>query len=312
MLKKCLVVDSMHESLFPMLAAEGWEVDYNPSITRNEIKQKHAGYTGLIIRSKTKVDYDLLGDHPTLRFIGRAGAGLDNLDQSYLASKNIQVVHAAEGNRDAVGEFCVGLLLSLLRNIPRAHQEVIKGKWHREKNRGEELMGKTVSIIGFGNMGGAFAKRIQGFGCKILVYDKYKRGFSNTFWREADMQEIFEETDILSLHVPLTDETRRMVNTTYLNSFRKKLILINTSRGEIIPLKDLAEAITTNHVRGAALDVLENEQLETLTPSQNEAFIHLIQTGNVIFSPHIAGWTFESHIKINVALVDKIKTLNLS
>ncbi len=312
MLKKCLVVDPMHESLFALMAAEGWEVDYNPTITRAEIMQTHTGYQGMIIRSKTKVDYSLLGDRPTLQFIGRAGAGLDNLDQDYLAKKNIRVIHAAEGNRDAVGEFTVGVLLSLMRNIPRAHQEVIRGEWQRESNRGEEIMGKTVSIIGFGNMGGAFAKRLQGFGCKILVYDKYKHGFTNQFWREADMTEVFEQTDVLSLHVPLTEETRAMVNTHYLNRFHKKLIVLNTARGEIIPLADLAQAILTNKVRGAALDVLENEQLETLNPAQKEAFRNLVQTGNVIFSPHIAGWTFESHIKINVALVEKIKTLNLS
>lgn len=312
MLKKCLVVDPMHESLFGMLASLGWQVDYHPSITRNEIKDKHIGYRGLIIRSKTIVDHDLLGDHPTLQFVGRAGAGLDNLDQYYLSEKNIQVIHAAEGNRDAVGEFSIGILLGLLRNVPRAHQEVTNGIWLRESNRGEEIMGKTIGIIGFGNMGEAFAKRLSGFGCKILVYDKYKHGFTNQFWREADMSQIFEETDILSLHVPLTAETRGMVNTVYLSRFKKIIILLNTARGEIIPLTDLAEAFRMGKVRGAALDVLENEKLNELTNLQKEAFRNLIAGGNVIFTPHIAGWTFESHIKINVALVEKIKTLNLS
>jgi D-3-phosphoglycerate dehydrogenase len=311
MLKKCLVVDPMHESLFPLLESIGWQADYNPMITRNEIKESHVGYGGLIIRSKTTVDWDLLGDRPTLRFVGRAGAGLDNLDQDYLAKKNIHVIHAAEGNRDAVGEFSVGMLLSLLRNIPRAHREVVNGQWLRESNRGEEIMGKTVSIIGFGNMGGAFARRLEGFGCKILVYDKYKHGFTNEFRVEADMSQVFEETDILSLHVPLTDETRGMVNSEYLKRFRKKIILVNTARGEIVPLADLAVACLSGKVRGAALDVLENEKLNEFTEAQNEAFRKLIAAGNVIFSPHIAGWTFESHIKINVALTDKIKTLNL-
>lgn len=311
MLKKCLVVDLMHESLFGMLEEMGWQADYHPSITRNEIKDRHIGYQGLIIRSKTVVDHDLLGEHPTLRFVGRAGAGLDNLDQRYLAEKNIQVIHAAEGNRDAVGEFAIGILLTLLRNIARAHQEVTEGMWRREDNRGEEIMGKTIGIIGFGNMGEAFAKRLAGFGCKILVYDKYKHGFTNQFWQEADMDRIFAETDILSLHVPLTVETRGMVNTTYLSRFAKKIILLNTARGEIIPLTDLAEGFRAGKVRGAALDVLENEKLETLTNLQKDALRNLIAGGNVIFTPHIAGWTFESHIKINVALVEKIRTLNL-
>lgn len=309
---KCLIVDPMHESFFSMLQPLGWMVDYQPNITRDEIRQRHHGYDGLIIRSKTIVNRDLLGDAPTVRFIGRAGAGLDNLDLRFLEEKKIAVLHAAEGNRDAVGEFSIGILLALLRNIPRAHQEVINSIWLRESNRGEEIMNKTVSIIGFGNMGRAFAERLTGFGCKILVYDKYKHGFGNDLWREADMQQIFEETDILSLHIPLTDETRAMVDTTYLSRFRKKIILLNTARGEIIPLSDLAEAFSMGFVRGAALDVLENEKINALSPVQREAFRNLIGGGDVIFTPHIAGWTFESHIKINVALVEKIKTLNLS
>jgi D-3-phosphoglycerate dehydrogenase / 2-oxoglutarate reductase len=308
---KCLVVDPMHESLFPMLESIGWQVDYHPAITRSDLREKHAGYQGLIIRSKTIVDRDLLGDDPTIRFVGRAGAGLDNLDLPYLASKNIQVVHAAEGNRDAVGEFTIGILLSMLRNIPRAHQEVINGVWLRESNRGAEIMDKTVSIIGFGNMGQAFARRLTGFGCKILVYDKYKHGFTNEFWEEADMQRIYQETDILSLHIPLTEETRAMVNAHYLSQFRKKIILLNTARGEIIPLSDLAESFSMGFVRSAALDVLENEKLNELTPQQKEAFRNLVTGGNVIFTPHIAGWTFESHLKINVALVEKIKLIDV-
>lgn len=308
---KCLVVDPMHQSLFDMLQPLGWEVDYHPTMTRADIRSKHMGYHGMIVRSKTIIDRDLLGDRPTVRFIGRAGAGLDNLDLPYLAEKDIKVIHAAEGNRDAVGEFTVGILLSLLRNIPRAHQEVINGIWLRESNRGSEIMGRTVSIIGFGNMGHAFAQRLSGFGCKILVYDKYKRGLTTDLWEEADMRRVFEETDILSLHMPLTDETRAMVNTTYLSQFKKKIILLNTARGEIIPLADLAEAFSMGFVRGAALDVLENEKINELTPVQREGFRNLISGGNVIFTPHIAGWTHESHIKINVALVEKIKTLQI-
>ncbi len=310
-LKKCLIVDPMHESLFGMMEPLGWQVDYHPGITRSEIREKLSGYTGLIVRSKTVIDKDLLGDHPTLKFVGRAGAGLDNVDLAYLAEKGIHVLHAAEGNRDAVGEFTAGVLLSLLRNVPRAHQEVINGIWLRESNRGEEIMGKTIAIIGFGNMGSAFAARLRGFGCKILAFDKYKHGFTNEFCEEADMERIHEETDILSLHIPLTHETRAMVNTAYLSRFKKKIILLNTSRGEIVPLSELAESFSMGFVRGAALDVLENEKLGELTDTQREGFRSLVTGGNVIFTPHIAGWTFESHVKINVALVDKIKALNL-
>ena len=308
---RCLVVDPMHESLFPMLAEIGWEADYRPLITRDEIRTLHRGYDGLIVRSKTIIDRDLLGTDPTLKFIGRAGAGLDNLDLPYLAEKGIKVLHASEGNRDAVGEFTVGILLSLLRNIPKADQEVHQSIWEREGNRGEELMGKTIGIVGFGNMGHAFAKRLLGFGCNVLAYDKYKTGFTDPCCREASIDELFGQTDILSLHIPLTAETRGMVNLDYFNRFKKSIIVLNTARGEIVPLADLLAAIEKKKVRGAALDVLENEKLPTLTPDQRKVLISLGKKSNVIFTPHIAGWTFESHVKINVALVDKIKALSM-
>ena len=309
--KKCLIVDPIHDSLFPMLAEIGWQADYQPHFSREEIKQHHTGYDGLIVRSKTTIDRDLLGENPTLKFIGRAGAGVDNLDLEYLSQKNIYVLHAAEGNRDAVGEFTVGMLLTLLRNIAKADEQVKNNRWEREDNRGGEIMEKTVSVIGYGNMGQAFVQRLSGFGCKILAYDKYKKGFGNTFCEEVSMERVFAETDIFSLHIPLTRETRGMVNMDYLQRFKKNIILINTSRGEIIPLADLARAIENGKVRGAALDVLENEKLNRLTDSQQQSFNYLKSKANVIFTPHIAGWTFESHIKINVALVEKIRALNL-
>ncbi|MBT1702331.1 NAD(P)-dependent oxidoreductase [Chryseosolibacter indicus] len=309
--RKCLIVDSMHHSLMPMLDSIGWTYDYKPDITRDEIRQLAAGYDGLIIRSKTNVDKDLLGENPTVRYIGRAGAGLDNLDLEYLKSKNIAVLHAAEGNRDAVGEFTVGLLLSLLRNIPKANTEVRNVIWDREGNRGEEIMGKTISIIGYGNMGRAFAQRISGFGCKILAYDKYKNGFSTPTCYEATMDVIFDETDILTLHIPLTSETRKLVDLKYLKRFKKNIVLLNTARGEIVPLADLAEAMNIGKVRGAALDVLENEKIQKLSAEQQNAFDDLKKRSNVILTPHIAGWTYESHEKINVALVDQINALQL-
>jgi D-3-phosphoglycerate dehydrogenase len=307
--KKCLIIDPMHDSLFSMLEKIGWQSDYLPDITRNEIREMHVGYAGLIVRSKTIIDQDLLGEGPTIKFVGRAGAGLDNLDLGYLAEKKIEVLHAAEGNRDALGEFTVGLLLSLLRNIPRADAQVRNDIWEREKNRGEELMDKTVSLIGFGNMGQAFAKRLSGFGCKVLAYDKYKNAFATDFCREASMDDVFEETDILSLHIPLTHETRGMITQTYLQRFKKNIILINTARGEIVSLATLATALQNGKLRGVALDVLENEKISKLTPGQQQSFNSLKSRANVIFTPHIAGWTYESHFKINVALVEKIKNL---
>ncbi len=309
--KKCLVVDSMHKSLFSLFGQTDWEIDYQPEITRAGIKSIIHNYQGMIVRSKTRVDRDLLGDAPFLRFVGRAGAGLDNLDQDFLNGKQIRVIHAAVGNRDAVGEFTVGVLLSLLRNIPKSDAEVRDMIWDREGNRGEEISGKTVGIVGYGNMGRAFAKRLSGFGCKILAYDKYKRGFGNEYCHEAQMEQIFVEADIMSLHIPLTPETRNMVNAEYLGRFQKNIILVNTARGEIVPLTDLAVAMESGKVRGAALDVLENEKLSTLTAEQLQSFNFLKGKTNVIFTPHIAGWTFESHEKINVALVEQIRALGL-
>jgi len=311
MQKKCLIVDQMHESLFPLLKEMGWEVFYKPELSRSELKKIHHEYTGIIVRSKTKIDRDLLGENPTIQFVGRAGAGLDNLDLEYLSEKKIHVLHAAEGNRDAVGEHTIGILLSLLRNISKADQEVRSLTWNREANRGTEIMDKTIGIIGYGNMGRAFAKRLSGFGCKVLAYDKYKTGFSDSFCEEVVMDRIYKETDILSLHIPLTIETRKMVNRDYLNRFSKNIVLINTSRGEIVSQSDLIALLESGRITGAALDVLENEKLNELSTAEGENITKLFQQQNVIFTPHIAGWTFESHVKINVALTDKIKSLNL-
>ena len=302
----------MHSSLFPMLQNIGWEADYQPDIKREEIKSRHQGYQGLIVRSKTTIDRELLGPDPTLKFIGRAGAGLDNLDLPYLLEKNIQVIHASEGNRDAVGEHAIGLLLALIRNIAKADHEVKNLVWEREANRGIEIMGKTVGIIGYGNTGKSFAKRLSGFGCNVLAFDKYKSNFSDAFCQEVELKSIFEEADILSLHIPLTGETRMLVDIDYLKRFKKPIILINTARGEIVSLAAVHKALVEGYLKGAALDVLENEKLDKLTPTQRDAFNSLREKTNVIFTPHIAGWTFESHVKINVALVQKLSALHLA
>lgn len=308
---KCLIIDTMHESLFPMLTEIGIESVYKPTLSRDEIRNALTQVDALIVRSKTKVDADLLGSAPRIKFVGRAGAGLDNLDLNFLLSKNIQVVHAAEGNRDAVAEHTIGLLLSLLRHIPKANQEVKYGIWLREENRGSEIMEKTIAIIGYGNMGQAFAKRLSGFGCKVLAYDKYKADYSDAFCREASMEEIFNEADVLSLHIPLTSETKSLVNRAFLNRFKKNIVLLNTSRGEIVSQKNLVEALEEGKVTCVALDVLENEKISELNGEELSILNSLKNNSNVILTPHIAGWTFESHLKINVALVDKIKALKL-
>jgi D-3-phosphoglycerate dehydrogenase / 2-oxoglutarate reductase len=303
-----LVVDEMHPSLLPMLAAKGIQADYKPTLVRKEIMESIAPYDGIIIRSKTVIDEEVLDKAPNLKFIGRAGAGLDQMDVEAILKRNIQIFNAPEGNRDAVGEHAVTMLLCLFNNILQADKEVRAKVWKREANRGIELGGKTVAIIGYGNTGNALARRLSGFNCQVLAYDKYLSNYSNAYAQEASMEQIFEQADVLSLHIPLTAETNKLVNSGYINRFQKNIFIINTARGEIISLFDLAQAIESGKVRGACLDVLENEKLNTLTPAQEKAFEMLSGVQNVIFSPHVAGWTHESYVRINEVLVKKIAT----
>ncbi|MEQ9442496.1 MAG: 2-hydroxyacid dehydrogenase [Cyclobacteriaceae bacterium] len=311
-MKKCLIVDKMHDSIIPLLNDIGFQADYRPNITRKEVLEQIAEYDGLIVRSKLQIDREFIEQASQLKFVGRAGAGLDQLDELALQEYHISILNAPEGNRDALAEHALGMLLNLLNRISLADQEIRKGVWDREGNRGVELMGKTVGIIGYGYMGQAFAQRLSGFGVTVLAYDKYKQDYGNAFAREATMSEVFEKADILSLHVPLTSETQFLVDESYLSQFVKNIYLINTARGKVIRLSDLTKALERGKVRGAALDVLENEKLQQLTPQQQHSFDQLRQTERVLFSPHVAGWTFESYEKINQTLVRKIKALNLT
>jgi len=309
-MKTCLIIDLMHESIIPMLAEIGWQADYRPDIRRDEIMRIIHQYQGLIVRSKTEIDREIIDRAGQLRWIGRAGAGLDQLDVAALDEKGIRIVNAPEGNRDALGEHAITILLTLLNKVHIADREIRRGVWDREAMRGSELMGKTVSIIGYGHMGQAFAHRLQGFSVEVLAYDKYRESYGNEFAREATMEEVFEKTDILSLHVPLTDETRFMLDHAYLYKFRKDIYLLNTARGKNIRLKTLVEALEKGKLRGAALDVLENEKINQLTADQQHYFNCLIQSDKVVLTPHVGGWTFESYEKINQTLVAKIRKLN--
>ncbi len=297
----------MHLSILEMLEIEGFQVTYSPKITRAEIIDQVSEYDGLIIRSKTIMDRELLEKATRLKFIGRAGAGLDQIDLDYLADRGVKLFHAAEGNRDAVAEHAIGGLLALLNHIPKADSEVRKGIWNREGNRGHELMGKTVGIFGFGNMGSAFAKRLKGFGVRILAYDKYKIAFGTESIQEVMWEKVKAEADVLSIHVPLTPETRDFFTLEELKSFAKPFWLINTARGEVISFETLNQALDQGVLKGAVLDVLENEKFQKFSVSQKAEFERLAQRENVIFSPHVAGWTFESYEKINRVLVDQIK-----
>jgi D-3-phosphoglycerate dehydrogenase len=306
---RILFLDSNHPSLIANLRAKGYVCDEDYENPKSEIEKKISGYAAVVIRSRFKIDREFIDAGKNLKCIARAGAGMENIDVDYAEEKSIRCVHAPEGNRDAVGEQAMGMLLALMNNLCRADKEVRNGIWVREGNRGYELQGKTVGIIGYGNMGSAFAQRLRGFDVNVLAYDKYKTDFGTDFVKEVSLNEIFETADVLSLHLPLTPETFYLVNDEFLNRFQKNIWLINTSRGKILNTEDLVKNIENKKVRGACLDVLEYESVsfENMESSNFPApFQYLIHSDKVILSPHIAGWTFESHEKIANVLVEKI------
>ncbi len=303
---RCLIVDKMHPSLVPLLADIGVEGVYRPEYDRQQIIDAMDGYQGLIIRSKTTIDKELLSKANDLRFIGRAGAGLDNINIEEVEALGVKILNAPEGNRDALAEHTIGMMLSLLNNFPRADRQVRQRNWQREANRGEELGDKVVGLLGYGNMGMAVAKRLKAFGCRVLAYDKYKAGYGDNYAKEVALEVIFEEADIFSIHVPLTGETEAMLDEDFLQKFQKPIFLINTARGEILSLKALEYCLRNNIIRAAALDVLENERLDELTESQAKTFEFLVESDNMLFTPHIAGWSHQSYARINEVLVEKI------
>lgn len=307
---KILFIDSTHPFLPEALEKAGYACEHYPGFTYGDYKNIMWEFTGIIIRSGITLDKNILKKTKNLKFIGRVGAGMENIDEDFAKSKGIVCLSAPEGNRDALGEHTLGMLLAMMNNLLRADRQVRQGMWIREENRGQEVMGKTVAIIGYGNMGSAFARRLAGFGARVIAYDKYKTGYADGFAEESDMNTIFRETDILSLHVPLTKETDYLVNTEYLNKFSKPVRLINTSRGRVVKTSDLVQKMKEGKVLGAALDVIEYEKksLENLE-STPEDFQYLALSENVILTPHIAGWTQESAVKLARALAGKILAL---
>ena len=303
----CLIIDEMYPNIGELLIDAGVTPDYQPDINRESVIKKIGAYEGLVVRSKTIVDRELLLAASKLQFIARAGAGLDQIDEDECASRGIQIFNAPEANCSAVGEHAVGMLLTLFNKINIGDRQIRQGIWEREDNRGFEIQGKTIGIIGFGNMGQAFAERLSGFECQILAYDKHRVGFGSILVNEVSLDEVFEKTDILSLHTPLTPETYGMINLAFIEKFSNDITLINTSRGKIVVLRDLIEALNIGKVKSAALDVLENENIDQLSKDEQVYFNDLIKRENVLLSPHVAGWTFESYEKINVILAAKIK-----
>lgn len=309
MSKKILFIDSNHLRLQEMLLDKGFVCDLFYNKSSEELKRLIPNYDGIVIRSKFKITKEIIDSAPNLKCIARAGAGMENIDLAAAKAKNIVCVNSPEGNRDAVAEQAIGMLLMLFNNLKKADADVRAGKWLREENRGIELGGKTIGIIGYGNTGSAFAKKLQGFGVTILAYDKYKKDFGNEFVKESSPEEIFEKADVLSLHTPLTEETSYLVNDAFIKKFKKKIYIINTARGKCLNTNDLAKSIESKKVSGACLDVLEYEAVSFESvdffnlplPMQ-----YLLRSDRVILTPHIAGWTKESNVKIAEVLATKI------
>lgn len=307
---KVLFVDTNHPHLIQGLRALGLQCDEDYASSKNEIENRISDYQGLVIRSRFSIDKSFLDRASNLKFIGRVGAGLENIDIDYAEQKGIRLIAAPEGNRNAVGEHTLGMILAMFNKLKQADGEIRNGLWRREENRGLELEGKTVGIIGYGNMGKAFAKKLQGFDCEVLCHDiKKEVGDKNA--RQVPLETLFEKAEVLSLHTPQTPLTIGMVSTTFIDRFKHPFYLVNTARGSAVVTSDLMKAIETEKILGACLDVLEYEKTSfedffadgELPPD----FKKLINSDKVLLSPHVAGWTIESKYKLADTIVQKVK-----
>jgi D-3-phosphoglycerate dehydrogenase len=302
---RILFIDRVHPSLKNNLKKNHFVCDESYHLSKEEIENMIHNYEGIIIRSRFIIDSDFIRKAKNLKFIARAGSGLENIDMEFAQSKNIRCFNASEGNRQAVAEHALGMMLSLFNNLNNSDKQVRDGKWKREDNRGIELAGKTIGIIGFGNNGSAFANVLQGFGVKILAYDKYLTDYPF----QSNMEEIYKQSDIVSLHIPLTEETRNLVNNNFINNFEKDFYFINTARGKCANTKSIVKALKSGKIKGACLDVLEYEKTSFENLSQigfTDEMQYLINSEKTILSPHIAGWTIESNVKISKILTEKI------
>lgn len=307
---KVLFIDTAHPCLWDELTRLGFICDHFPSFRREEYKAVLADYTGIIIRNKIRLDQDFLSCANNLRFIARVGAGMEGIDVAYASQHGIACLNAPEGNRDALAEHTLGMILALFNHLLKADAQVRNGIWDRAGNRGTELMGKTIGIIGYGNMGSAFARRLKGFQAEVLAWDKYKKGYGDDCVKETTMEELRMKCDLVSLHVPLTGETRCMVDDPFIQSFRKNFFLVNTSRGQVVKTADLVRNLDSGKILGAALDVLEweDDTFEGLKLNTGDTlFQNLVRRDNVIFSPHVAGNSDESPFKMAKVIVGKIK-----
>lgn len=313
-----LFIDTVHPELHELLLEHGFKITAGYDWNKEKILNEIGHYTGIVVRSRIPIDKEIIDKAKHLKFIARFGAGMENIDVSYAGEKQIKCLHAAAGNKDAVAEHALAMLLNLFNNISKADAEVRQYKWLREANRGEELAGKTVGIIGYGNMGSAFAKRLQGFDVNVLVYDKYKSNYipESNWIRESTLEKVQQEATVVSLHVPLTPETNGMINYNWLNAFKHPLYLINTARGKILNTADAVRLLNENKIKGMCLDVLEYEDtsFEHLNAAhQNETIEVLFNSPKVVLTPHIAGWSQQSNSKLAkvlaAAIIDCCKSL---
>lgn len=305
---KVLIADRTHEILPQRLCEAGFEVSVEPDHDYESLVQAAQGFEGLVVRSKVNIDSAFIDRVPSLRCIGRVGAGMETIDVDYAEAHGVRCLNSPEGNRDAVGEHTVGLLLALLNNIARADAEVRKGLWQREANRGYELGPLTVGIIGYGNMGQAFAKRLSGFGCRVIYYDKYLDNLEKLVDLErVSLETLQREADVVSFHVPLTEETHHYLDAAFIEAMAKPFYLLNTSRGAVVDTEALVAGLESGKVRGAALDVLEYENMQADGLGDVPECVHYLQRSpRTVLTPHVAGWTVESKYKLAAVLADKM------